>query len=113
MTNFNFSTIEDFKKTNFGTYLLDIVKVLGLPLPIIKGRHVKNFQKEDLWAIKVYLPGCESEPPIEDIVLKFVHDNQEKGINIAMQELIGRLCGRHTPELKMHYSYSFGRRDEG
>ena len=35
-----------------------------------------------------------------------------KGINVAMQELIGRLCGRHYPELKRHYAFSFRRRGE-
>jgi hypothetical protein len=40
------------------------------------------------------------------------HDDQKRGINVAMQEQIGRLCGHHTLKLKDHYSYFFGRRDE-
>lgn len=112
MTNFSFSTAEDFRGTCFGTRLLDITTVLALPLPTIKGGQMKKFQKEGLWAVRVFQPGRKSEPPTEDIKFKLIHDDRDKGINIAMQELIGRLCGRHYLELKTHYSHSFGRRDE-
>ena len=36
----------------------------------------------------------------------------EKGLNIVIQELIGRLCGRHYRELKGHYFRLLGRRAE-
>ena len=36
----------------------------------------------------------------------------EKGLNVPMQELIGRLCGKHHQELKDHFSFELGRRDE-
>lgn len=112
MTIFNFSTVEDFKKTSFGTYLLDVIKVLGLPLPTIKGGQMKKFHKEGLWAISVLQPGRKTDSPMEDIKFKMLHYDREKGVNIAMQELIVRLCGRHTADLKTHYSNSFGKRDE-
>jgi hypothetical protein len=34
------------------------------------------------------------------------------GAHILMQELIARLCGRHSSELQNHYSYIFGRHDK-
>ena len=111
MTHFCFNTAEDFKDTRFWTRLQDIIEMLALPVPTIKGYSLKKFQKEGLWAIRVHHSGRES-PPTEDIRFKFVYSDKTKGINVAMQELIGRLCGRHYPELKRHYTFSFGRRDE-
>ena len=35
----------------------------------------------------------------------------EKGLNIVMQDLIGRLYGRYHAELSGHYSILFGRRN--
>jgi DNA repair exonuclease SbcCD ATPase subunit len=110
MKSFSYSTTEDFVATNFGPHLLDIVEFLALPVPTIKGSQMKKLQKEGVWAIRVLQPGCET--PTDDINFKLIYDDKEKGLNVAMQELIGRLCGRHHPELKTHYSSYFGRRDE-
>ena len=44
-------------------------------------------------------------------MVKVVSDTMEKGLNLVMQDLIGRLCGRYHSELSGHYSILFGRRD--
>ena len=111
MESFSFSTTEDFKDTCFGTRLLDIIEMLALPVPTIKGSQMRKFLKEGLWAIRVFQPGRES-PTTEDIKFKLVYSDKTKGLNVAMQELIGRLCGCHSSELERHYTSSFGRRDE-
>ena len=36
----------------------------------------------------------------------------EKGLNLVMQDLIGRLCGCYQADLGGHCSILFGRRDE-
>ena len=41
-----------------------------------------------------------------------VSDSKDKGLNLVMQDLIGRLCGRYNTELRGHYSIFFGRRNE-
>ena len=44
-------------------------------------------------------------------MVKVVSDTMEKGLNLVMQDLIGRLCGRYHAELGGHYSILFGRCD--
>jgi hypothetical protein len=109
MTSFHFTTAEDYEDTRFGCYLLDIVEKIGLPLPQIKGFILKRFHKEGCWGIKATQPGRGEEPQIE---IKIVSDSMIKGLDLVMQDLIGRLCGRHSAELKGHYSIFFGRRNE-
>ena len=41
-----------------------------------------------------------------------VSDSKDKGLNLVMHDLIGRLCGRYNTELKGHYSIFFGRRNK-
>jgi DNA repair exonuclease SbcCD ATPase subunit len=114
MRNFNYATAEDFTNTRFGDCLLDIVQELKLPVPLIKGNILKKYEKEGCWVVKAIQPGRDTEPKTEEIVFKRVSDSMEKTLNIVMQELIGRLCGRHFQELKGHYSHPFGRRhDDG
>ena len=109
MLGFNYTTAEDFENTRFSIYLLALLQRLGLPVPRIKGFILKKFHKEGCWGIKAIQPGREEEDIIE---IKVVSDSMEKGLNIIMQDLIGRLCGRYYKELGGHYSILFGRRDE-
>ena len=109
MTSFHFTTAEDFENTRFGCYLLDIGEKIGLPLPQIKGFILKKFNKEGCWGIKATQPGRGEEPPLE---IKMVSESKDKGLNLVMQDLIGRLCGRYNLELRGHYSIFFGRRNE-
>ncbi|XP_071684730.1 uncharacterized protein [Lolium perenne] len=112
MTSFDYTTAEDFKDIRFGACLLDIVEELKLPVPLIKGSLLKRFNNEGCWGVKAVQHGRDTEPKTNDIVINLVSDSMEKGLSIVMQELIGRLCGRHSTELKGHYSFLFGRRDE-
>ena len=112
MTSFHFTTAEDFEGTRFGGYLLDIVGRLELPLPKIKGIILKKFNREGCWGIKVTQPGRDTEPKVDGMEIKLISDSKEKGLDLIMQDLIARLCGRHSKELKGHYSYFFGRRSE-
>ena len=112
MKSFDYSTAEDYQETCFGLRLLDIVRVLDLPIPTIRGRPMKKFNKEGMIAVRVHQPGRQSEPATEDIKFNLLHEDEERAVHIASQQLIGRFCGRHYSELKGHYSRAFGRRDE-
>ena len=109
MTSFDYTTTEDFKGTHFGPYLIAILQRLELSMPRIKGFVLKKKHKEGTWGIKALHPGKEGEEPI---VVKFVSDTMERGINLATQELIARLCGRYHTQLDGHYTILFGRRNE-
>src|SRR3954468_14184918 len=41
-----------------------------------------------------------------------MHDDKERGLDVVMQELLGRLVGRHSAELRGLYFHPFGRRNE-
>src|SRR3954466_15947285 len=41
-----------------------------------------------------------------------MHDDKENGLDVVMHELLGRLCGRHSTELRGLYFHLFGKRDE-
>ena len=86
--------------------------MLNLPLPSIKGLQLTKFERKDIWGFRVSQPGRQTEPPTEEITFKILHDDLERGLDVAMQELLGRLCGRHSSEIKSHYFHFFGRRDE-
>jgi hypothetical protein len=108
MPSFVFSTSEEFNGTRFGSRIVQLVSVLGLPLPCIKGLQLKKFERKDLWGFKVSQPGLQSEPPIEEIAFKIIHDDKEKGLDVAMQELLGRLCGHHSAVVKASTFISLG-----
>ena len=113
MTAFYYDTAEDIKCLRFGECLLDIIKTLQLPMPSIRGSELRKMHKEGCWAIEVIQPGrSQIEPKTEAIVLNVTSDSKEKGLSISLQELIGRLCGRHHEEVEGHYIKLFGRRDE-
>ena len=101
--SFNFSTADDFKDTRFGGYLVELVGLLELPVPTIKGFILKKFNKEGSWGITVIQGGRQTEPQTDAIEIKLISDSMEKGLNIVIQDLIGRLCGRHYYEMKGHY----------
>jgi len=109
MKSFTLDTAEDYEDTYFGTTLLDIVNKLDLPVPHIKVLQLKKFHKEGLWGLRFTLPAREST---EAITLKHLHDDRKRGIDVVMQNMIGRLCERHSTELEDHYASSFGRRDD-
>ena len=110
---FYYETAEDIKCLRFGECLLDIIKTLQLPMPSIKGSELRKMRKEGCWAIEVIQPGrSKLEPKPEAIVLNVTSDSKEKGLSISLQELIGRLCGRHHEEVEGHYIKLFGRPDE-
>ena len=81
MKSFDSTTSEDFEGTRFGAYLLAILQRLEFPTPRIKGFIMKKMHKEGTWGIKALQPGKEGE---DAIVLKFVSDTKERGINLAM-----------------------------
>jgi hypothetical protein len=71
-----------------------------------------KFQKKGVWVIHIMQPGRETEPKTEEIKFKTFHTDRDVGAHLLMQELIARICGRHSSELQNHYSHIFGRRDE-
>jgi hypothetical protein len=112
MTTFRVTKPESFKAFNFGRRLIDIVTVLSLPTPFINGSEMTKFHKKGVWVIYITQPGRETELKTEEIKFNTLHTDRDMGTHILMQELIARLCGRHSSELQNHYSYIFGRRDE-
>ena len=92
MTSCNFTTAEDFEDTRFGGYLLELVGMLKLPVPTIKGNVLKKFNKEGSWAIKATLHGRLTGPQTDIIEIKLISDSMEKGLNLVIQDLIARLC---------------------
>src|SRR3954469_21622592 len=41
-----------------------------------------------------------------------MHDDRERGMEVVMQDLIGRLLGRHSRQARGTHFHVFGRRDE-
>ena len=112
MPSFVVSTAEDFKGTCFGSRLVELTSVLNLPRPSIKALQLTKFERKDLWGFRVSRPGRQTEPPTEEITFNLMHDDKEKGLDVVMQELLGRLCRHHSTELWGLYFHPFGRRDE-
>jgi DNA repair exonuclease SbcCD ATPase subunit len=112
MTTFHIAKSESFKGFNFGRRLLDIVIVLSLPTPFIKGSEMTKFHKKGIWVINITQPGHETELKTEEIKFKNLNTDREMSVNTLIQELIACLCVRHSSELQDHYSYIFGRHDD-
>ena len=112
MPNVTINTAEEFKRTRFCTRLIELTSVLNLPLPSITTLQLTKFERKDLWGFRVTRPGRQAEPPMEAITFKLMHDDKERGLDVFMHELLGRLVGRHSTELRGLYFHPFGRRDE-
>src|SRR3954465_606495 len=112
MPSFVISTAEEFNGARFGSRIVQFTSVLNLPLPSIKALHLTKFERKDLWGFRVTQLGRQTEPLTEEISFKLMHNDKEKGLDVVMQELLGRLCGPHTTELRGLYFHPFGRRDE-
>src|SRR3954467_8890906 len=112
MPNIVISTVEDFKGTRFVFCLVELTSVLNLPLHSITTLQLTKFQRKDLWGFRVTQPGCQAEPPTEAITFKLMHDDKERGLDVVMQELLGRLVGRQSTELRGLYFHLFGRRNK-
>src|SRR3954471_15239562 len=112
MPNVTISTTEEFKGTRFGTRLIELTSVLNLPLPSIMVLPLTKFERKDLWGFKVTQPGRQTEPAMEAITFKLMHDDRERGLEVVMQDLLWRLLGRHSRELRGTHFHAFGRRDE-
>src|SRR3954463_13543144 len=112
MPNVTISTAEEFKGTRFGTRLIELTSVLNIPLPSIMMLHLTKFERKDLWGFKVTQPGLQTEPATEAITFKLMHDDKERGLEVVMQDLLGRLVGRHSREVRGTHFHTFGRHDE-
>src|SRR5215216_3663345 len=112
MPNVIISMAEEFKGTRFGTRLIELTSMLNLPLPSIMVLPLTKFERKDLWGFKVNQPGRQTEPTTEAIIFKFMHDDKERVLEVVMQDLLGRLLGRHSREIRGTHFHAFGRRDE-
>src|SRR3954467_7747347 len=70
-----------------------------------------KFERKDLWGFKVTQPGHQTEPATEAITFKLMHDDKERCLEVVMQDLLGRLLGRHSRELIGTHFHAFGRRN--
>src|SRR3954471_15960986 len=96
MPNVTISTAEEFKGTRFGNRIIELTSLLNLPLPSIMMLPLTKFERKDLWGFKVNHPGRQTEPTTEAIIFKLMHDDKERGLEVVMQDLIGRLLGIHS-----------------
>src|SRR3954470_10746604 len=112
MPNVTISTAEEFKGTRFGTRIIELTSLLNLPLPTIMMHPLTKFERKDLWGFKVNQPGHQTEPATEAIIFKIMHDDKERGLEVVMQDLIGRLLGRHSRQVRGTHFHVFGKRDE-
>jgi len=112
MPNVTISTAEEFKGTRFGPRIIELTSLLNLPLPTIMVLPLTKFERKDLWGFKVNQPGRQTEPTTEAIIFKLMHDDKERGLEVVMQDLIGRLLGRHSRQVRGTHFHAFGRRDE-
>src|SRR3954470_10451408 len=112
MPTVTISTVEEFQVTRFGTRIVELTTLLNLPLPTIMVLPLTKFERKDLWGFKVNQPGRQTEPTTEAIVFKLMHDDKERGLEVVMQDLIGRLLGRHSRQVRGTHFHVFGRRDE-
>src|SRR3954463_3809118 len=106
------STVEEFQVTRFGPRIVELTTLLYLPLPTITVHPLTKFERKDLWGFKVNQPGRQTEPTTEAIVFKLMHDDRERGMEVVMQDLIGRLLGRHSRQVRGTHFHTFGRHDE-
>src|SRR3954454_23593122 len=106
------STVEEFQVTRSGPRIVELTTLLNLPLPTIMVHPLTKFERKDLWGFKVNQPGRQTEPTTEAIVFKLMHDDRERGLEVVMQDLIGRLLGRHSRQVRGTHFHAFGRRDE-
>src|SRR3954469_11228275 len=101
MTSFLYDTVADIEPLRFGGCLMDLLTRLYLPLPTIQGSTMKKVHKDGFWGVKVIQPGLErGKHPEEDTSIHIVSDSKEKDLSISLQQLIGRLCGRHHEVLQ-------------
>src|SRR4051812_7829776 len=112
MPNVIINTVEEFQGTRFGPRIIELTSLLNLPLPSIMVLPLTKFERKDLWGFKVNQPRRQTEPATEAIILKFMHDDRERGLEVVMQDLLGRLLGRHSREVRVTHFHAFGRRDE-
>ena len=112
MPTVTISTVEEFQGTRFGPRIVELTTLLNLPLPTIMVLPLTKFERKDLWGFKVNRPGRQTEPTTEAIVFKLMHDDKERGLEVVMQDMIGRLLGRHSRQVRGTHFHVFGRRDE-
>ena len=106
------STVEEFQVTRFGTRIIELTTLLNLPLPTIMVLPLTKFERKDLWGFKANQPGRQTEPTTEAIVFKLMHDDKERGLEVVMQDLIRRVLGRHSRQVRGTHFHAFSRRDE-
>ena len=71
-----------------------------------------RYNSHSLWGFKVTQPGRQTEQATEAITFKLMHDDKERGLEVVMQDLLGRLLGRHSREIIGTHFHAFDRRDE-
>ena len=112
MPNVTIRTVEEFQGTRFGPRIVELTTLLNLPLPTIMVLPLTEFERKDLWGFKVNQPGRQTEPTMEDIIFKLMHDDKERGLEVVMQDFLGRLLGRHSREIRGTHFHAFSRHDE-
>src|SRR3954468_13629185 len=106
------STVEEFQVTRFGPRIVELTTFLNLPLPTITVHPLTKFERKYLWGFKVNQPGRQTEPTTEAIIFKLMHDDKERGLEVVMHDLIGRLLGRNSRQVRGTHFHAFDRRDE-
>src|SRR3954465_11907763 len=112
MPNVTISTVEEFQGTRFGPHIIELTSLVNLPLSTIMVLPLTKIERKDPRGFKVNQPGRQTEPTTEAIIFKLMHDDKERGLEVVMQDLIGRLLGRHSRQVRGTHFHVFERRDE-
>ena len=93
---------EHYEKVLGGPFLVELVRLLKLPIPEIKA--TKRTSRS--WGVKTQVFGRKEDPKTADISFGTINGDCDMGINTAVHDAIARLCYRHRAALNPHF---FGR----
>jgi hypothetical protein len=77
---------------------MELVRLLKLSIPEIKVCR----RKTGTWSFKTQ-SFCQENPKAEDINYGMIAHGNDKGRNMAIHDVIARLCYCHRAELSMHF----------
>jgi hypothetical protein len=98
----------------FSDQISRLSRMLDLAPPTFCGRVLSCDVPEVIrWEIKTKIEGCTIEPTTETVVYSRMYPSWEKGVMMAMEEALARICDMYTKEISnMDNSFhQFGRRN--
>jgi hypothetical protein len=98
----------------FGRQLVELVQELGFPEPRFKGRPVdSDIPGVDRWEIRTLMLADPTAPHFEAVDSTGIYPTWREGVDIAMMELLSRLCHTYGDYLDADSTFrDFGKRRE-